>query len=255
MPTAVRGSAVRSPNRRVVAGTLVAAVLAGATLVSPGAVFDGFERLAADPLVFGGAVLALYLVRPLLAWPQTACAVVVGYGYGVYGLPVALGGAALTALGPFYATRWTLGAGTDATGEATDRASDGDGSEVAGGVGGWVTARADRALAAGERFFETAGGIRGVTAARLAPVPSDVTTCAAAACGVRTRAMVVGTLLGELPWTLAAVLVGASAGEIASGIGDAAPPVAVASALVAALLLAGPAYRYLQAVRAGQSPG
>lgn len=233
----------------MVAGTLVAAVLAGAILVSPGAVFGPLERLAADPLLFGLAVLALYLVRPLLAWPPTACAVAVGYGYGVVGLPVALAGAALTALGPFYATRWALGSGGSdpghsGTGRLSDPSAGSDHAE--GGPAGWITAGGDRAVAAGERFFEETGGVRGMTAARLAPVPADVTTCAAAACGVRARAMIVGTLVGELPWTLAAVLVGASAGEMVDGLGSVGPPVAAASALAAAVLVAGPAYRILR---------
>jgi len=238
---------VRSPNRRVALGLVVAAVVAGATLVSPGAVTGHLERLAADPMVFGLAILALYLVRPLLAWPPTVCAVAVGYGYGVAGVPVALVGAALTALGPFYAARWTLRAeDLGVTDRDPGGASLGDPSGPTDGIGGWITARADRAREAGEQFFETTGGVRGMTAARLAPIPADVSTCAAAACGVRTRAMVAGTLIGELPWTVAAVLVGASAGEIAGGIGEIGPPLAVASALGALVLLAGPAYRYLR---------
>jgi len=101
-----------------------------------------------------------------------------------------------------------------------------------------------RARAAGRRFFAATGDVRGVTAAKLAPIPADLATCGAAASGVSVRGFVVGTLLGELPWTVAAVLVGASAGRIATdGLGSLGLPLAVAAGVAAAVLLAGPTYR------------
>lgn len=221
--------------------------------MSPEAVAARLERLASDPLLFGLAVFVLYLVRPLLAWPPTACAVAVGYGYGVYGIPLALAGAAFTALGPFYATRWTLGAGSDpGAGDGTGAANV-DGSPD--GIGGWITVSAGEAREAGERYFKAAGDVRGMTAARLAPIPADVTTCGAAACGVSVGTMVVGTLVGEIPWTVAAVLVGASAGKVVGGIGEVGLPLTVATAIGAALLLAGPAYRHLRDAGGEGTPG
>lgn len=247
---------MRPPNRRVLLGAAVAAVLAGAAIVSPDAALGRLEALAADPVAFGLAIAALYLVRPLLAWPPTLCAFAVGYGYGVPGIPVALAGVALTSLPPFFATQWILGE----TGRGGRNAGAGRGSGTpldpgesdpaadpgrAGGIGAWVTAGASHAREAGERYFEAAGDLRGTVAARLAPLPCDATTCAAAACGVNARTLVAGTLVGELPWTVAAVLVGASAGRIAGGLGSVGLPLAVASGIGAALLLAGPTYRYL----------
>ncbi len=221
-------------DRRVVAGLGVALVVAVAALVSPRTVLASLENLASDPLLFGVAVLALYLVRPLLAWPPVACAAVVGYGYGVAGVPVALAGAGLTALGPFLATRWVAAGEYDADAPV------------------WLAGPTGRVREASERYFATAGGLRGMTAARLAPLPADPVTCAAAASGVSARTVVAGTLIGELPWTVAAVLVGASAGRVASAPGSVGLSLAVAAGSLAVLLLARPAYRYL---RDDRSPG
>jgi uncharacterized membrane protein YdjX (TVP38/TMEM64 family) len=218
--------------RRALAGTAVAVVVAGAVVVSPGPILDRFETLSADPVAFGVAVAVLYLVRPAIAVPTSLCAAVVGYGYGAYGVPIALVGAAVTSLPPFYAARWTL-----------DGAGPGDRS----GLLGWLAGPAGRVREAGRTYFSTAGGVRGVTAARLAPIPADLVTAAAGATGVPVRALVAGTLLGELPWTVGAVLVGASAGRLAD-VGDltaVGTPVVVAAILGAGLLLAGPLYRYL----------
>jgi uncharacterized membrane protein YdjX (TVP38/TMEM64 family) len=219
--------------RRALAGAGLAAVAVGAVAVSPGAVLGRLEAVSADPLLFGVALLALYLVRPFLAIPTTLCAAVVGYGYGVYGIPVALAGAGLTAIPPYYAARWTL------RGEpGTERS----------GVVGWLAGSANRVREAGRTYFSTTGGVRGVTAARLIPIPADVVTCAAGASGVSVGALVAGTVIGEVPWTVGAVLVGASAGRLAT-VGDftaVGAPVVVAAAAGAALLLLGPLYRYLE---------
>lgn len=218
--------------RRALVGTGLAAVALGAVAVSPGAVLGRLEALSADPLLFGVAVLALYAVRPLLVLPTTLCAAAVGYGYGAYGIPVALAGAGLTAVPPYYAARWTLSGET-----TTDRS----------GPVGWLAGSAGRAREAGRTYFSTTGGVRGVAAARLVPIPADVVTCAAGASGVSLPALVAGTVLGEVPWTVGAVLVGASAGRLADA-GDLTAigaPVVVAAGAGAALLLFGPLYRYL----------
>jgi uncharacterized membrane protein YdjX (TVP38/TMEM64 family) len=241
LPAGAGGGDVNYP-RRAVAGVAVAAVAAGALLVSPDAVLGRVEALAADPLAFGVALAALYAVRPFLAVPTTLCAVAVGYGYGVYGFPLALAGAALTSLPPFYLTRWTLGAG-EGEGDADPAAGDRSGAV------GWIAGSAERVRAAGREYFDAAGGVRGVTVARLAPIPADLVTCSAAATGVSVRAVVAGTLVGEVPWTAGAVLMGASAGRLA-GAGDlstAGTPVVLAALAGAAILLAGPAYRVVRA--------
>jgi len=209
-------------DRRTVAGAAVlGAVVAASLLSSPAAAVDAAERAAANPLLFGAVVVGLYLVRPFLAWPTTLVAIVVGYGYGVaLGVPVALAGAVLTSLPPFLGVRW-----------------------IAGADGFW-----DRLGDAGDRFFGSTGHVRGVTAARLLPVPADAVTCTAAASGVSLPAFALGTVFGELPWTVAAVLLGHSAESVAArGLGDVSLPLIVACLAAAALLLAGPAYQYLGA--------
>lgn len=217
-----------STTARALAGVLVLGTLAaGALLVSPSATLAAVESVAADPYLFGLAVAALYLLRPLLAWPTTPLAVVVGYGYGVaLGVPVALAGVVLTAIPPFLAVRW-LADGTDVD-----------------GLPGSILGRAGGAAAG---YYDHAGPIRGVTASRLAPIHADVSTAAAAAGGVRLRHLAVGTAIGELPWTVAAVVVGASAATVATaGLGGLGASLTVACALAAALLLSGPAYRLIR---------
>ena len=220
-------------STRAIAGTVLATVIVAAgVIVSPSAAITAVESLAADPVLFGAVVAGLYLIRPLFAWPTTPLAIVVGYGYGVsLGVPIALVGVVVTVIPVFLAARWIVDP-TDRATSATTRGSD-------------LVARAGDVT---RRYYRAAGPIRGVTASRLAPIPSDVSTCAAAASGVRLRHLVVGTAIGELPWTVAAVVVGASAATITTGgFGELGLALSAACLLAAGVLLAGPLYRVLQA--------
>ncbi|ARS88418.1 TVP38/TMEM64 family protein [Natrarchaeobaculum aegyptiacum] len=224
-------------SRRALLGVLlVVAVLTAGVLVSPSATFETLETLAADPVTFGFVVAGLYLVRPLFAWPTTPLAIVVGYGLGVtLGIPVAMVGVLVTVVPPFLAARWFVGG------------ADSPATTMQPGPTGRLESTLERAGDVATRYYRTAGPVRGVTASRLAPIPSDVATCAAAACGVRLRYLLVGTAIGELPWTVAAVVVGASAATItADGMGDLGLALTVACVAAAAILLAGPVYRILQ---------
>ena len=223
--------AVPSSRSRALAGALVAVgMVAAGVLVSPTTVLETVDAMAADPVLFGVAVAGLYLVRPALAWPTTPLAAVVGYGFGVAaGVPIALAGVVTTVLPTFVAVRWL-------TGDDTALAADNDGG---------LLERAGETVA---RYYDTAGPLRGVTASRLAPIPSDVATCAAAVSDVDLRHLIVGTAFGELPWTIAAVVVGASAATVSTnGLGDLGLALSLGCALAATLLLAGPLYRALRA--------
>ena len=207
------------PDHRTLAGVLLLVGVAVAAVAhSPAGILGAVERLVDDPLLFGAAVVGLYLLRPLVLWPTTLVAVVVGFGYGLAGLPVALAGAVATSVPPFYAARW-LGADHP---------------------------RIEPLAAAGARCFGTTGHLRGVIAGRLLPIPADAVTVAAALSGVRFRTFAAGVLVGELPWTVAAVVVGASMATLsAEGLGAVGTPIAILTALAGAALLAGPAYRHL----------
>ncbi len=216
------------PAGRPIAGLLVlSGVLVAGVALSPSATFGVLEAVAADPFLFGLAVAGMYLIRPLFAWPTTPLAVVVGYGYGVTaGVPVALAGVVVTVLPTFLAVRWFAGPV--------------DGSLSLG-------PSLERARAVTSRYYETTGPVRGVIVSRLAPIPSDVSTAAAAISGVDLRHVAVGTAIGELPWTVAGVVVGASAATITTaGLGDVGIELAAACALAGVLLLAGPAYRLVR---------
>lgn len=205
------------PSRRGALAAAVAAAVVGAALaVSPGAVLDGLGALLFSPW-FPLALVGLYLVRPALAWPITALSVLVGYRYGiVLGVPIALVGAAGTSLVPYAAARRLR---TDA---------------------GWI----GRAVGGSERFFSAAGDLRGVIAARLAPTPAEVVSGAAGVARVPVATFVAGTLVGELPWTVAAVVAGHSMRRLSVADAGPAPWLVVGGVVAAAVVLAGPAYRY-----------
>ncbi len=207
-------------GRRELAGAGVLGIVAvGAALTSPQRALRTLATLGDRPLAFAALLGAVYLLRPLVAWPVVAVSAVAGYVLGpTLGLVAATVGVAVTSLPPYAAARW-FDAGAGLTGRVTERA---------------------------RAYFRTAGDVRGVVAARFVPVPSDAVSVAAGLSGVGVRAFVAGTVVGELPWTVAAVLVGASARELhVGGLPSVGLPLAAATTVAAAALLAGPAYRAL----------
>ncbi|WP_436343996.1 TVP38/TMEM64 family protein [Natronorubrum sp. FCH18a] len=240
-----------SVKRRALVGTVViGAIVAMGVLVSPSTILGAVESVSADPYLFGLVVGGLYLVRPLLVLPTTPLAVVVGYGYGVaLGLPIALVGVVTTVIPVFLVARWLAGTETNtASGTHADSAAE--------SAGGTFESLLERAGSVGTRYYDTAGPTRGVVVSRLAPIPSDVSTCAAAVSGVRLRQFVVGTVVGELPWTVAAVVVGASAATVTTdGFGEFGATLTVACLGAAVILLAGPAYRVVRMHRRARNAG
>jgi len=212
-------------HRRAAVGVaLVATVVVASLAVSPTATLSALDAVADDPVAFGGCLLAVYLLRPLVAWPTTLVSVVVGYGYGVaLGVPVGLAGAVLTSMPAFAAGRYF---------------GDGDDNPLS-----WV-APGERFLDATRSYFDTTGGFRGVTAARLAPLPADAVTVTAGMTGVSLPAFAAATVVGELPWTVAAVLVGSSLATLTTnGFGAVDVRLVAGLAIAAAVVVAGPLYR------------
>lgn len=200
------------------AGLLSVAGLA-AVVFSPDAVLGGLEELAARPLVFGAALVALYLVRPFLLWPVTSVAVLLGYLYGpAAGFGLAIAGAALTALPPYLIGRY-----------ANDDI----------GLFGYVSDTA-------EQFFSATGDVRGVVAARFSPVPGDPISYAAGLSGLSVSPFLLGTMIGEVPWAFVAVFAGASMRTLDLSSFSVQPELVVALAGLTVLLLVGPAYRRIQ---------
>ncbi|MFB6092387.1 MAG: VTT domain-containing protein [Haloquadratum sp.] len=199
---------------RVIAGAGVAVVLVAAFLVSPDAVLARATWLAADPSRLVVAALALAAVRPLVAWPTTLLALVLGYGLGVGGFPLALSLVTLTSVPPYaFARRY---------------------------------GRIARVADAGEAIVDRAGDLRSVVASRLVPAPSDVVSVAAGVAGVPLDAFLLGTAIGEVPWVLAGVLAGSSAETLAADdlAGAVDLRIVAAAALSAVLLVAPPAYEW-----------
>ncbi|WP_224334811.1 TVP38/TMEM64 family protein [Haloprofundus halobius] len=194
---------------------MVAITALAAWLVSPEALFERLRWLAADPVRFVAVLTLVALVRPLLAWPTTLLAVVVGYTHDLTWVPIALALVAVSSVPPYLFGR-----------------------HIRGGSG--------RFAAAGERFVDTTGDVRSVAASRLFPAPSDIVSVGAGIADVRFRSYLLGTALGETPWVVGGVLVGGSLGALTTdsltGLFDIR--LVAAAAVVGALLLAGPLYRY-----------
>jgi uncharacterized membrane protein YdjX (TVP38/TMEM64 family) len=211
------------PRRQVAGLALLAVVAAASLLAGPDRLLGVARDLADRPLRFAVLLVGVYLVRPLFAWPTTLVAILAGYAYGpIWGFPVALAGTTASALLPFLAARY-VGAGTGLVARVGD---------------------------SGQRFFAAAGDLRGMIASRLAPAPSDPVSAAAGLSGVSTGAFVAGTALGEVPWTVAAVLAGSSLDRLSTaGLNAVSWELVAAAGAVAAALLAGPAYRAVSARR------
>jgi len=199
-------------------GGLLAVAGVASLLSSPSSVVAELEALAGRPLAFLLVLTAIYLVRPLLLWPVSSVALVLGYLYGVVvALPLALAGAALTAMVPYLVGRY---AKTDAG--------------LFGALG-----------TSGTHFVDTVGETRGVVAARLSPVPGDPISYGAGLTGVSVRPFLAGTVVGEVPWALVAVLTGASMRTLSLSEFAVSPELVVALAGLAVIVLAGPLYRQL----------
>lgn len=203
----------------------LAVLFGGAALAfSPRAVLSSIAGLSARPWLFVAVVSLLFLARPFLMWPVSVLSVTTGFVLGVeYGVPVAVAGTVASNTVVFLFARYAR----------TER-----------GLVGFATRSSDR-------FVELTGELRGVVAARLAPLPADVVSSAAGLSEVSLGAYLLGTLLGETPWIVAEVVAGSSMHTLSvHGLSHSASLFVGASAL-SAVLLARPVYRY---VREGESP-
>ncbi|MFB6126832.1 MAG: TVP38/TMEM64 family protein [Halolamina sp.] len=208
-------------DRWAVSGGLFAAVVvAGAVFTSPSWVLSRAAWLAADPWRLLGALSLIAAVRPFLAWPVTLLAVVAGYGYGLGGVAVAAVLMPLTSVPPYLIARRT-------------------GPTWAPG----------RLRTAGRRAVDVAGGVRGIAASRLLPIPSDVVSVAAGVADVRLVPFVLGSAVGELPWAIAGALAGRSLDRLLRKGLDAVFSFELvgAGAVVGVALLLGPAYEHFVA--------
>src|SRR6056297_2721700 len=199
--------------------TLVAVLGAVAVALSPARLIEEAMHLADHPVYLAGVIVFLYLVRPLFAWTTMPLSAFVGFVLGVeYGIPVALMGALVTCLIPY---RF---------------------AERAGEQGGLFGRLSD----SGQRIIEVTGETRGVLAARLSPVPADPVSYGAGFADVSTRAFVVGTFFGEIPWVVVEVIAGASLRSLTlQGLSiDALPQLLVLLGALAILVVAGPTYRH-----------
>ncbi|MEF8852295.1 MAG: VTT domain-containing protein [Haloarculaceae archaeon] len=212
---------VSQATRRQVAslGALALAVGGAAVVFSPRTVFSSVADLSTRPWLFVAVVSVLFVVRPLVMWPVSVFAVTIGFVLGVeYGVPFAVAGTVVSNTIVFLLVRY---ARTDA------------------GVVG-------HASRSGDRFVELTGELRGMVAARLAPVPADVVSSAAGLSEVSLGAYVLGTLVGETPWIVAEVIAGSSMHTLSvHGLSHSASLLVGASTL-SVVLLARPVYRYVR---------
>ncbi|MFB6269286.1 MAG: VTT domain-containing protein [Halobacterium sp.] len=201
--------------KRYAAGVVLAAVVVVAVLVRPARAFGVLRAALASPW-FPVFLVGLYAVRSVLGWPISLLSALVGFKYGVVvGVPVALVGAVASSLPPYLAGRLA-----PADGRLFGRFSDGS-----------------------TRYFDAAGALRGLVAARLAPTHPEPVSAAAGAGGVSLRAFAAGTLVGELPWVVAAVAVGSGLDAFTMQAAHVDVELLAAGLLVAAAVLSPVAYR------------
>ncbi|MFO7926443.1 MAG: TVP38/TMEM64 family protein [Halobacteriota archaeon] len=209
----------RATVRQLFAIAILAAIAALAAIsTSPEAILGQMDLLADRPALLAFALVALYLTRPVLAWPISALSILLGYLFGPLAIPVALAGAVVTTFPPYLLARYL---GHDAG----------------------LFARIGEA---GKAVRRTTGDLRGVVAVRLAPLPTDPVSYAAGLAGVPVRPYVLGTAVGEAPWVGTAVLLGASMGQLVT-TGLSASPLLLGTTIALALLsaLSRPAYKRL----------
>lgn len=206
----------RQRSRRVALGLLLGCTFALAVvLVQPRALLESTVALT-DSRLFVVVLLALYVVRPFLAVPMSLLTLVVGWRYGVLaGLPIAVVGTAVTTYPPYYVGRYYR-------------------SES--GLLGWLSRK-------GEQAFDATGDLRGMIASRLAPAPAEGVSYGAGVAGVPPATYVVGTVVGELPWTLGYLVLGRSMQELTLGEVEVDVRFLAVAALAALLVVAPPIVR------------
>jgi len=210
----------QATRRQVASLGGLALLLGGAALVfSPEAVLSSLASLSSRPWLFVGVIFLLFLARPFLMWPISVLSVTTGYVLGVkYGIPVAVAGTLASNTIVFLFARYA-------------RSED--------GLVGFASRSSDR-------FVELTGELRGVIAARLAPLPADVVSSASGLSEVSLRAYLLGTLVGETPWIAAEVVAGSSMHTLSvHGLSHSLSLFVGATAL-SAVLLARPVYRYVR---------
>lgn len=201
--------------KRYATGVAVGALVVLALLVRPARVLGVLRAATASPL-FPVFLVGLYAVRPFLGWPISLCSALVGFQYGLtVGVPIALVGAVATSLPPFAAGRYA-----PADGRLFGTLTDGS-----------------------RRYFQATGDLRGLVAARLAPTPPEAISGAAGAGGVGVGTFAAGTLVGELPWVVAAVALGSSLDAFTMDAAHLDTTYLLAGVAAAAVLLAPVAYR------------
>lgn len=190
-------------------------IIGAGFIFGPDTVFRYTETVL-DSDWFPVLLVGLYILRPFLAWPLTALSVLVGYQYGLLlGIPIALLGAVGSTLIPYGGMRYF---------------------EFDSGLLEWATEES-------EDYFSTTGDLRGLIAARLAPIPAEATSIAAGASDVHPATFVLGTTIGEIPWTIAAVTVGHSMYRLTLSDISLSPWLLAVTTLAALALIAGPVYR------------
>lgn len=210
---------MRGRLRALLGFALVGGIVLAAVAFGPERAVETLLGLQGSPWLLP-LLLGLYLLRPFVGWPHSPFPVAAGFYFGpITGTTVALIGLVSTSLPPFALGRYL--------------------EDDAGAFG--------RVSELGDRFREATGGVRAVAGARLLPIPADLVSYGAGVAGVRTRAFVLGTLFGDLPWFVGLVFVGTRLDRLtAEEIEGLDPTAVVLLALLGLLLLGKPLYARLR---------
>ncbi len=176
--------------------------------LDPATMTDAIAHQPLAPLIFLGA----HILASLLFVPRTVLGLVAGLVFGLFwGLVWAVLGSVLGAVAGFLVARYVNGGLIDL--EHLPRI-------------GPILLRAE------------AGGWRAVTMIRLVPVfPHSLTNYALGLTQLSLGGYTVGSLLGQLPMTVAYVSFGAAGGQMAAGTGGWIAPIAVGAVALAASIL------------------
>lgn len=103
-----------------------------------------------------------------------------------------------------------------------------------------------RAAEDSDEFFSATGDLRGFIAVRVAPVPAEETSLAAGVGDLRPTTFIVGTVIGETLWTIAAVMIGHSMHQLSLSHVSISPWLILAIIVAAVVITTGPIVRVIR---------
>lgn len=136
--------------------------------------------------LFLAFIFVIYFFRPIFWLPQGYLTTFIGFNYNFYfAVLIAAVGGLLSSLVPYFAARYL---------------------NTSSGLLGITSTKC-------KSYFDTTGDLSGLLAARLSPIPTDVVSYSAGFANISFQYYTIGTVVGEIPWIVALVVIGGSLKE------------------------------------------